>query len=41
LISLKNGRTYLPGHPRYAALQRATNPPPVISDDDFNDEIGF
>lgn len=35
------GRYYLPGHPRYAAQQRAANPPPVIPDDELNDEIGF
>ena len=34
------GRYYLPGHPRYAAQQRAANPP-VSSDDELNDEIGF
>ena len=35
------GRVYLPGHRLYTAHQRAANPPPVISDDALNDEIGF
>jgi hypothetical protein len=35
------GRVYLPGHRLHAAQQRAANPRPVVSDDDFNDPIGF
>jgi hypothetical protein len=35
------GRVYLPGHRLYASQQRAANPPPVITDDEMNDEIGF
>jgi hypothetical protein len=35
------GRVYLPGHRLYAEQQRVANPPPIITDDELNDEIGF
>lgn len=35
------GRVYLPGHPRYAAQQRAANPLPELTGDELNDDIGF